>query len=331
MMPAKPTTIVKHVRYMLLTFFTVLCIMPLSALAVQWEPLARTGRHNVAIDIDSVQLTTLSRLAIWLRFTPLGEQERRQAAAEYGQKAYRLHLEYYEIDCSEQNAVLGLVDILGSANKRLARTKGGSIPDPIIPGSVLDLALHKVCPALEETTINDEDEIKAPDSAAGGDESEQKQVSEEVQKLITNALRKTESEPQNIESWRELGNAYFDADMPVEAIAAYSRALKINPDDTNILNDQGAMYRQTGDFTHALANFDKAHKADPYNLESLYNSGYVLAFDLNQIDKALVLWRRYLTLDQTSETSRQVKSFIDRYESPAESSVKSDKSGLSVK
>ena len=58
------------------------------------------------------------------------------------------------------------------------------------------------------------------------------------------------------------------------------------------------------------------------NLESIYNSGYVLAFDLNQIDKAIVMWRSYLKLDKTSETSRQVQSFVDRYGSSAGDSVR---------
>jgi tetratricopeptide (TPR) repeat protein len=317
MMPAKSGTIVNRVLYQMLALTMALCIMPWSAMAVQWEPLARTGRHDVAIDTESVRLTSLSRLAVWLRFIPIGEQQRRQAALEYGQKSYRLHLEYYEIDCSEQSAVLGLVDILGPGKKRLSRTKGGSTPDVIIPGSALDLAFHKVCPALEEDAINDEEEIEAPESEPPPEVPEKSQITEELLQLIMAAVRKTESEPKNLEAWRELGNAYFDADMHVQAIAAYSRALAIKPDDTNILNDQGAMYRQTGDFNRALANFEKARQADPYNLESLYNSGYVLAFDLNQIDRAIVLWRRYLTLDQTSETSRQVQSFIERYDSPA--------------
>ncbi|MBC8018984.1 MAG: tetratricopeptide repeat protein [Verrucomicrobia bacterium] len=308
----------KCVRYQTLAALTIaLCSMPLSATAVQWELLARTAQHDVAIETGSIRLTNLSRLAVWLRFTPLGEQQRRQAAAEYGQKAYRLHLEYYEIDCSEQSAVLGLVDILGAGDKRLIRTKGNSTPDAIIPGSVLNLALQKVCPALEEDAINDADEIETPDSGTAPAELEQKQIPDELLQLIAEALHKTESDPKNIETWRELGNAYFDADMHVQAIAAYNRALSIKPDDTNILNDQGAMYRQSGDFTRALANFEKARRVDPFNLESLYNSGYVLAFDLNQIDMAIVLWRRYLTLDRTSETSQQVQSFIERYDRPA--------------
>lgn len=313
----KSGTIVNHVHYQALVLTIALCITPLSALAVQWEPLARTAQHDVAIDTGSVRLTSLSRLAVWLRFTPFGEQQRRQAAVDNSQKSYRLHLEYYEIDCSEQSAVLGLVDILGPAGKRLARKKGGGPPETIIPGSVLDMASRKVCPDLEENSVSVEDDIEAPESEPPADVPEEIQITEESLQLIAGAIQKTGRDPKGLEAWRELGNAYFDADMHAQAIAAYNRALAIKPDDTNILNDQGAMYRQTGDFTRALANFERARQVDPNNLESIYNSGYVLAFDLNQIDRAIDMWRSYLALDKTSETSRQVQSFIERYGSPA--------------
>jgi tetratricopeptide (TPR) repeat protein len=299
------------VRMLLMT--AVSCIFPLTTLAVTWAPLARTARHDVAIETGSVRLTDLSRLAVWLRFTPLGEVQRRQAAAEYGQKTYRLHLEHYEIDCSEPSAVLTLVEILGPANKRLARTKGGSTPEAVIPGSVLDLAARKVCPDLEENPTAAEEEFEAPDSGLQQEELSERQVPEDLSRMIAQALQKTESDPKDLEAWRQLGNAYFDADMPTQAIEAYNQALSIKPDDTNILNDQGAMYRQTGDFNRALANFEKARSVDRSNLESLYNIGYVLAFDLNQINRALAVWRSYLALDTTSETSRQVRSFIERY------------------
>lgn len=299
--------------YQALALSVVLFIMPMSAGAVKWEPLARTALQDVAIDTDSVRLTNLSRLAVWLRFTPFGEQQRKLAGAENNQKFYRLHLEYYEIDCSEQSAVLGMVDILGPAGKRLERKKGGGPPEPIIPGSVLDLAARKVCPDLEENKVSPDDEIESPDSEPAAEVPKETQPSDEARKMIAEAIQKTERNPKDLDAWRELGNAYYDADMPSQSIAAYNRALAIKPDDTDILNDQGSMYRQAGEIAHALANFEKARKADPRNLESLYNSAYVLAFDLNRMDKALVLWRTYLTLDQTSETSRQVQSFIERY------------------
>jgi tetratricopeptide (TPR) repeat protein len=309
--------IMKRALRLSLLLTAIYCLVPMNARAVQWKQLASTSQHNVDFDTESVRLTSLSRLAVWLRFTPLGEQQRKETATEYAQKTYRLHLEYYEIDCSEQNAVLGLVDILGPEGKRLARTKGGGPPEAIIPGSVLDLAAQKVCPDLEESSVSDADELEPPESEPPPEVPAEMQLTEESRDLIAESLQKTMQNPKDLEAWRELGNAYFDADMPAQAISAYSQALAIKPDDTNILNDQGAMYRQTGDFTRALANFEKARRVDPSNLESIYNSGYVLAFDLNQIDKAIAMWRSYLLLDKTSETARQVQSFIERYGSTA--------------
>lgn len=291
------------------------CALPCPVLAVQWQSLTSTSRHQVAMDSESVRLTPLGRLAVWLRFVPLGDAQRKAAAVEYGEKGYRSHLEYYEIDCSEQSAVLGLIDIFGTARSRLKRLKGDAKPDAIIPGSVLDRAAQQICPVLDDEAL--EDEPEAPDPGVGAESAApvaDKQPSAEALQKIQELIKATIADPSRHEAWSLLGNAYFDSDLPEEAIAAYSRALAIRPDDTNTLNDQGAMYRQKGDFKSALANFEKAVKIDPYNLESLYNTGYVYAFDLNDITKALKIWKRYLELDKTSETARQVQSFVDRYQ-----------------
>lgn len=287
----------------------LICALPGSALAVQWQKLTQTTRHDVAIDIGSVHLTPLGRLTVWLRFTPLGEHQRKLAAAEFGKKDYRLHLEFYEVDCSDNSAVLGLTDIIGPTGKRLERLKGGVQPDAIIPGSVLYKAAQKVCTALDE---NSKDTEEAPD-ATDKEESAVSQISPEARQRIDVATKRAGKENENYEAWIELGNAYYDADMPQQAIDAYNRSLALKPDNTDVLNDQGAMYRQSGNFTQALKNFEKAYAIDSKNLESLYNMGYVNAFDLNRIELALDIWRRYLKLDSTSETARQVQSFVDRY------------------
>jgi tetratricopeptide (TPR) repeat protein len=303
-------------RSRLLTFITAIFLSSLPSLApaVQWEPLTSTSRHQVAIDGESVRLTPLGRLAVWLRFTPLGDTQRKAAAKEYGEKGYRTHMEYYEIDCSEQSALLGLIDIFGNARGRLKRMKGEPQPDAIIPGSALDMAAQRICPILDDDVSEDESAVPASGVAGESDTgSDNKSIVEMLRKI--EALVKTiVAEPKNHEAWCLLGNAYFDADLPDEAIAAYNKALALRPDDTNILNDQGAMYRQKGEFASALANFEKAVKIDPYNLESLYNSGYVYAFDLNNIAKALKIWKQYLELDKNSETARQIQSFVDRYQ-----------------
>jgi len=304
------------------TVHRFLCLIVLSAsvnalltgvaLAVQWRPLARTARYDVAIDKDSLKLTQLGRVTVWLRFTPLSEPQRKYAAAEYEEKQYRLHLEYYEIDCSEQTDILELIDIIGPEGKRLARMKGGGPLAAIFPGSALDLAAKSVCPSFENEAIPEEDEVETPDSSdvtKAGTHLD----TEAVRARIAEALLKTQKEPDSQAAWRDLGNAYYDGDMPQQAIEAYDRALALIPDDADVLNDQGAMYRQQGDFTRASENFEKALKIGPNNLETLYNVGYVNAFDLNRMDKALKAWRRYLELDRTSETASQVQGFIERY------------------
>lgn len=289
-----------------------LCGQPHTAQAVQWQSLNGTSRYKVAYDEQSIRLTPLGRLEIWLRFIPRGEAERKLAAAEYKEKRYRSHLEYYEIDCGEQTTLLGLIDILGASRVRLKRLQGGTQPNPILPGSVLDNAAQHVCPVLDEETADDNDALDS-ERTEGPVASDTKEISREKLREIEDLQTKTTSKKATAETWKELGDIYFDTDQPEQAIKAYQRVLALRPDDTDTLNDQGAMFRQVGDFQRALANFEKAFAIDPKNLESLYNSSYVYAFDLNNIPKALGLWRRYLQLESKSETAQQIRMFIEQY------------------
>jgi tetratricopeptide (TPR) repeat protein len=282
--------------------------MAWSAYAIQWQALNGTARYKISYDEQSIRLTPLGNLEVWLRFIPRGEAERKSAAVEFKDKRYRSHLEYYEIDCSEQTAQLGLIDLLGNTRARLKRLQGGAEPEPILPGSVLDDAAQHICPVLDEENENESLEQEEPDTNNDNVPSSEKLL--QIEKLQKKAAAKDATS----ETWKELGNIYFDTDQPELAIEAYQHALALHPNDTDTLNDQGAMYRQTGDFQKAVTNFEKAYSLDPNNLESLYNGGYVYAFDLKNIPKALVMWKRYLQLESTSETARQVQSFIEQYE-----------------
>lgn len=292
---------------------TLLCGARHNAQAAQWQALNGTSRYKVAYDEQSIRLTTPGRMGVWLRFIPRGKLERKSAAAEYKEKRYSSHLEYYEIDCGEQTALPGTIDILGTSRTRIKRLSGGTQPVPILPGSVLDSAAQRICSVVDEDTGEDNETV-VPGKIAEQDATDDGGVSSDKLQQIEILRKKTTSKEASAETWKELGNIYFDTNQPELAIKAYDRALALRPDDTDALNDQGAMYRQTGDFQRALANFEKACSTDPNNLESLYNSGYVYAFDLNSIPKALVLWRRYLELESKSETARQVQSFIERYD-----------------
>lgn len=284
----------------------------ISAHAVQWKSLNGTTRFKVAYDEDSVRLSPGGRLEIWLRFIPRGESERKSAALDYKDKRYRSHLEFYEIDCSDNSEQLGLVDVLGPSLVRLKRIQGEPQSEPILPGSVLDDAAQQICPVLDADS-DKENESMETDTAVVLITPEDITMSNDQKLQLELLLKKSATNDATAETWKEIGNIYFDTDQTEKAISAYEKSLLLQPDDIDVLNDQGAMYRQVGDFERALANFEKAMALSPHNLESLYNSGYIYAFDLNNIPKALTLWRNYLEQESYSETARQVQSFIERY------------------
>lgn len=129
---------------------------------------------------------------------------------------------------------------------------------------------------------------------------------------IAQAEKVVAQDPKNLNAWISLGNDYFDTEQSQKAINAYGKALEIDPNNPNILTDQGVMFRKIGWYDKALANFEKANKIDPSHLQSLYNTGIVYAVDLKQPEKAASYWSRYLKLDSNSPTAIQIKSLMEQ-------------------
>lgn len=131
---------------------------------------------------------------------------------------------------------------------------------------------------------------------------------------IAEAEKIVAQDPKNYQVWVQLGNDYFDTDQPQKAVNAYAKALEIDqtqPNTSDVLTDQGVMYRKMGLFDKAIANFEKASALNPKHAQSLYNLGIVYANDLKQKDKAIAAWQRYLALDAMSPKGQQVKAMMD--------------------
>ncbi|HEY6009789.1 MAG TPA: tetratricopeptide repeat protein [Geobacteraceae bacterium] len=141
----------------------------------------------------------------------------------------------------------------------------------------------------------------------------------DYQQRIAEGEKIVAREPKNLQVWIQLGNDYFDTDQPQKAVNAYGKALEIEPNNPNILTDQGVMFRRLGWFDKALANFEKAQQIDPKHVQSIYNMGIVYAYDLKQADKAIQTWTRYLQFDSTSPQAQQVKGLVEQLKNnPAE-------------
>lgn len=130
-------------------------------------------------------------------------------------------------------------------------------------------------------------------------------------KRIVEAEKLVAREPTNIRAWVMLGNDYFDTNQPQKAINAYQRALELNPNDTDVLTDQGVMYQRVQWFDKAVANFLKAQEINPKHLQSLYNLGIVYSQNLNQPDKAIAAWTKYLELEPANPNAPQVRMMME--------------------
>lgn len=108
---------------------------------------------------------------------------------------------------------------------------------------------------------------------------------------------RAESNPDSAPAWTDLGNAYFDADMPEPAVHAYQHSLKLAPGNADVWTDLGVMLRELDRFQEAVAAFDQARSLDPGHRNARFNKGVVLFHDLNDRAGALAAWREVLAID----------------------------------
>lgn len=119
-------------------------------------------------------------------------------------------------------------------------------------------------------------------------------------------------DPKNVQAWVTLGNDYFDTNNPQKSVQAYDKALALNPNDPNVLTDQGVMFRALGFFDRALANFEKANTLNPQHLQSLYNMGIVQAIDMKQPAKARPIFEKVAQQAGSSELGRQAREMLQQ-------------------
>lgn len=130
----------------------------------------------------------------------------------------------------------------------------------------------------------------APDQAPG-------EIDPQLKRMLADQEKRAAANPDSAPDWINLGNAYFDAGMPRQAIKAYERALALAPRNADVLTDLGIMYRETGDFNKALETFRKATDVDPAHQNAIFNEGVVLSSDLHRNAEAAAAWRRLLEIN----------------------------------
>jgi tetratricopeptide (TPR) repeat protein len=126
------------------------------------------------------------------------------------------------------------------------------------------------------------------------------------------AATRQSGDPVNAATWIALGNKYFDSHQRQKAVEAYGRALQLEPNDPDVLTDQGVMYWELGAFDKAIANFEKASTINPRHLQSLLDLGVLYAQDLKDTDKAIKIWIHLIQIAPTSVQAARANAYIEQ-------------------
>ena len=137
-------------------------------------------------------------------------------------------------------------------------------------------------------------------------------VTTEMRARIFALEQAVSADPNNLRSWLELGNLYFDTDNPDGAIRAYGKYLDGDPSNPDVWTDLGIMYREAGQPAEAVKCFDRAMTFNPNHQQSRYNKGVVLLHDLKDAAAALKEWRILAEKnpDFRTQDGRSIKDII---------------------
>jgi tetratricopeptide (TPR) repeat protein len=129
----------------------------------------------------------------------------------------------------------------------------------------------------------------------------------EVFQRIEMNLKLVAKDPKLVGVWIQLGNDYFDSRQHQKAIDAYGKALALTPRNPDVLTDQGVMYRDTGRFDEAIANFEKAGQVDPNHVQSVYNLGVVWAHDKHDATRAAAAFKKVIAIAPASPQAGEAR------------------------
>lgn len=107
-----------------------------------------------------------------------------------------------------------------------------------------------------------------------------------------------------------LGDRYFESGRYQEAIAAYEKALKLNPNDVDTYNDLGLAYHYTGRSDIAVEKLKKGTEVVPSYQRIWLSLGFVL-FSQGKKEEAKPALQKAFDLDPGSTVGLEAKNMLD--------------------
>jgi len=153
-----------------------------------------------------------------------------------------------------------------------------------------------------------------------GEASPDQQASdyESLKYRVADLNQQVEGDPQNLDLWQDLGDAYYDLAVaaldsaPNEVTADLQQAVDVyqyvlqNKKDVNVMLDLATAAYYLGDDDLAQKSFQDALQEQPDNFYALYNYGMFLHDAKQDFSGALVQWERALAVNPDDQQLRDI-------------------------
>ncbi|MFA7361264.1 MAG: tetratricopeptide repeat protein [Candidatus Kapaibacterium sp.] len=120
--------------------------------------------------------------------------------------------------------------------------------------------------------------------------------SKSYEKAIADYTKAIELKPDDADAYWSRGNAYYYLQKYDEAIADYTKAIELKPDDADAYNNRGIAYRKLEKYDEAIADFSKAIELKPDYALAYYNRG-VAYYDLKKYEEVIADYTKAIELE----------------------------------
>ena len=116
-------------------------------------------------------------------------------------------------------------------------------------------------------------------------------------------------DPEILDAHIGLGLAYFVLDRPDESLAAFDRAIELNPNETTAWDYRGQIFYELERYEQAVSDFDQAISLEPDT--AFYHRAKADALlSLEQFDEALKSASKAIELDETDPMNYVIRAWI---------------------
>ena len=139
-------------------------------------------------------------------------------------------------------------------------------------------------------------------------------MSQDQSQKLAALIQATQTTPDNVNAWTQLGHFYFDTSQHKKAIEAYEKSLALDPNRPDVWTDLGVMYRRAGSRQKAIQHFDRALSINKQHEIAMFNKGVVLMHDLNDLENALKSWEELLSINPLAQTpsGQPIQTMVDQ-------------------